>query len=396
MRILFVVPFYKPAYVYGGPVRSIPTLAASLAELGCQVTVYTTNANGKRNFEPALPKIQTLADVKVHYFHRALPGNYFFSPQLGQVFAATLTEFDLVYLLGNWTYPFLSSAFAARAHGLPMVVSPRTSFMRSTWQKNYLKKMLYHQLFEHSLLNSAAALHYTTPLEAQQSAWLRLRPGHFIVPNPVDLTEFEHLPAREIFRRRFQIGDKEHLILHLGRIEPRKGISFALQAFAKLAGARRGCRFVIAGPEEDHHQQELYRQAVSLGLAEQVLFTGYLNPTQRLEALAAADVFILTSYSENFGMSVVEAMASGLPVLVSDQVGVAEQVQQTGAGVVVPLDLPQAAAQLIALVDCLPRQRRDFSQNARRAAHEYSPRQVAEKMLSHLAELAEARRASRE
>jgi glycosyltransferase involved in cell wall biosynthesis len=218
--------------------------------------------------------------------------------------------------------------------------------MEKTWRKTDLKKWFYHGLFERPLLNRSVAIHYTTRFEQSESAWLGLRPPSFIVPNPVAMQEFQRLPVRGIFRATLKLPSAAQIVLYLGRVEHRKGIDLALKAFAQVSHQISEALFIIAGPSEDHFQETLEQVARELGVFEKVIFTGFLNQAQRLSAFADADVFILTSHSENFGMSVVEAMASRLPVVVSDTVGIAEDILKAQAGKVVPLQVALIAKAL--------------------------------------------------
>lgn len=353
LRFLFVSPYYKPAHVYGGPSYSIPALCESLARMGAHVTVFTTNANGKADLPIPPGVMQEVEGVQVYYFQRDLPGNYFYSSQLRSACHSHISRsaFDLVYVASNWGHPFLPACRASLHAGIPYVVSPRASFKRNTWKGKFLKKMGYHLLFERALLQKASLIHYTTALESNDSRWLGLKPREAIVPNPLSLKEFESLPPKGRFRNRHDITASRKVILILGRVDPDKGLDLALQALSRIVPRFPDAVLVIAGPEENNQVRYLREQAETLGVSEHVLFTGLLDLPQKLEAFVDADVFFSPSRSENFGMSIVEAMACGLPVVVSDQVGVADMIGKEEAGLVVPLDPAQMADALMRLLD---------------------------------------------
>ena len=146
------------------------------------------------------------------------------------------------------------------------------------------------------------------------------------------------MPARSRFRRKYQISDTEQIILYLGRIEHRKGLDLSLEAFARVSREFLKCVFVVAGPEEDGYREILEEKASKLKVDQKVLFTGYLNPVERLEAFMDADLFILNSYSENFGMAVVEAMASGLPIITANLPGVRGVIEENVNGLLVDIN----------------------------------------------------------
>lgn len=382
MRLLFVTPFYKPAHVYGGPTRSISSLCENLAKIGCDVTVYTTNANGSVDLPLDTEVPHSVDGVTVRYFPRKFRGNYFYSPRLRSACRQSVGDFMLMYVASNWGYPFLPACRSAHEAGVPYVVSPRLSFNRNPWKGKYLKKMTYHCLLERRWINHAGALHYTTEMERKDSEWLRLQPPPFIVTNPVNLMEFEKLPLRGTFRRAWGIPEDGKVVLFLGRIEPRKGLDITLHSFRQAALSHPDALLVLAGPEEDAYVQSLKKLAEKLGITGRVLFPGYLDAVSRLSALADSDVFLLTSYAENFGVAVVEAMAAGLPVIVSDQVGIAEDIHRDGAGVVVPLDAAEVGRELAGLL-ASPEAREDLSRNAVQSAKKrYFPPMVAKDMLT--------------
>ena len=381
MHLLFVTPFYKPAYTYGGPTRSIPALAEGLASLGVEVTVYTTNANGKQNLPLDAGKPSYLDGVEVVYFNRDIPGSYFYTRQLGIACHRNANIFDAIYVASNWAYPLIPACKSAGNAKRPYIITPRTSFMQKTWKGKFLKKWVYHYGIERRLINRAAAVHYTSDLECHESTWLNLRPSSFIVPNPVDIREFAHLPQRGTFREAHHISLGEKIILYLGRIEARKGLDLTLSAFAQIASDFPTSRLVLAGPDEDNYSVTLRELAAQLGIAERVQFTGYLNSHQRLEAYADSDIFILSSRSENFGMAVVEAMACGLPVIVSDLVGLAPVIKNDSAGLVTPLTPDDITAAIRALLQdeqlC-----KQFGYKGIQVAYErFAPKAVAQQML---------------
>jgi glycosyltransferase involved in cell wall biosynthesis len=352
-----------------------------LASRGCQITVFTTNANGDVALDTPTGVQQQLNGVDVTYFPRSLPGMYFLSAQLASDCLRRVAEFDLIYVYSNWGFPFLPVTQAAFKASVAYVVSPRNSFRRRTWDKKFLKKMSYHCLLERRLINHASALHFTTDIERRESNWLRLRPSSFVVPNAVDLTEFEKPAKQGRFRRALELGQEAEVILYLGRLDPGKGLDIAMASFAKIAARRPMARLVLVGPEENGHVRDLKALANRLGIGPRTLFPGYLDSADRLNALADADIFLLTSYSENFGMSVVESMAAGLPAVISDQVGISEDLQREEAAIVVPLDPDQIANALDELLASVE-MRKAIGRRAKSIVHRrYSPHRVAQSML---------------
>lgn len=350
MRILFVAPFYEPAFVYGGPARSLPSLCRALVGAGAQVSVFTTDANGAERLDVATDRPVELGGVSVRYFRRLWGRHFFYSPGLARAIREQLANFDLLHCYAIWTYPSLVAASACSAGRVPRIESLRGALMPWCLHHNYWKKAPYLALIERSRLNRAAAIHCTDEIEKQSLEELGLKAPAFVVPNPVEWAEFQDLPRKGSLRSQLALPAGAPLSVFQGRLSRVKGVELALEAFAQVARQCPGAHFAIAGPDEDGTGQRARQQAARLGLGGCVSFLGMLNGEARLAALADADLFVLTSYSENFGMAAAEALAAGVPVLLSDRVGIAQCVAGAGAGVVVGLQPAQIAQAWMALL----------------------------------------------
>jgi glycosyltransferase involved in cell wall biosynthesis len=245
----------------------------------------------------------------------------------------------------------------------------------------YLKKWLYLALFERPRLNMAAAIHCTDEIEQQAIKQLGLRPPTFVVPNPIELGEFSSLPVKGRLRGRLGLSQNSMVTLFLGRISAKKGLDLAVRAFADVASTHSNAHFVIAGPDENGCGKRAQQLAHQLGLQDQAHFIGMVTGEDRLSALVDADLFILTSHSENFGMAAAEALAAGLPVLLSDQVGIARQVAQAEAGAIVPLDVSHIAHTWSALLENPGRLKAMGERGRKLVQQEYDADAVARKML---------------
>lgn len=343
MKILIVTPYYKPAYVYGGPVKSISQLAEALASYGHDVVVYTTNANGETNF-PSLCDIPTIVNgVSVFYFNRKsaiAPKRYFFSTSLAKACKANIIRFDIVYISGNWTFPLLPAAFFSRLNGVPYVISTRGSFMERAMEKGKLKKYIYLNIFERHLVNSAAYIHCTSRLEFEQTKKMNFKPPIVIIPNPINLDPFFHLPTRGKLRSQLQISENSPITLFVGRLQKIKQLDIIIQVFKKISNNNSDAHLIIVGSEEDETGMECKNLVAKLDLQNKVHFLGELTGDDLLQAFSDADLSVLLSKSENFGMAAAEAMASGLPVIVGGNVGISEYVKRNDAGLVINIDDP--------------------------------------------------------
>jgi len=224
--------------------------------------------------------------------------------------------------------------------------------MLNPWALNHRKfrKRLYARLGEWRNLRWATIIHAVSDSEAQYVNRLRFPVPVVVVPNGIDSNEFINLPGRCIFSKRYPTLSGKTVLLFLGRIHPIKGLDILAKAFCEVARKRDNVVLVIAGPDEIGYRKHIESCLEAGGANTRYIFTGMLRGEERLAALASADVFVLPSYSEGFPTAALEAMAAGIPVILSQACNVSG-VKEAGAGFVVdpePEPLYNAIMQLVA------------------------------------------------
>jgi glycosyltransferase involved in cell wall biosynthesis len=342
MRVLFVAPFYEPAWIYGGMMSSTYMRARFLAADGTEVAVWTTTANGARELD--LPCGQPLIrdGVEVTYFPRwRWTGNRFVAPGLLRVCIQHTREYDVVHAVGLWTFPSWLAGLGARLAGKPYAVSVHGTLMPWAKQHHGHIKSIFFRLLERPRLARASVVICTSELEKRYFLELGLKNRVEIIPNVVDTADIR--PRPEHFRLHYDL-QTAFVFLFAGRLVENKGIALTLAAFAAIASAHPDTRLVIVGPSEDHSRDTLQQRVQEMGLSGRVIFTGLLAGQDYWDALSGSDVFVLNSYSENFGMAPAEALSLGVPVLLSDQVGIADLVTQYNAGWITPLQVDAISA----------------------------------------------------
>jgi glycosyltransferase involved in cell wall biosynthesis len=232
-------------------------------------------------------------------------------------------------------------------------------------------KRLYERWFDLPNLNAAGAIHYAAEDERESAAFLNLSAPSFVVPNGINWARFESLPVRGAFRAKYELRDAP-VVLFLGRLHPNKGLDLLIPAFECVRKNVHGAKLVIVGPENDAYGDKLRGWVHKRGLNESVLFVGFLDGIDLLEAYVDADVFVLPSYTESFGMTVVEAMACGLPVVISDHVSIHREIVNAGAGVVTPCVVPSIAVAIENLLRDRARAKAMGSAGRRAALEQYT------------------------
>jgi len=398
MKLLVVIPYYWPALMHGGPVVSLHGLNKAMAEKGVDVTVYTTDVD----LQGEVPvNRETLVDgVKVTYFSFSpalefiTPFGWQFSPRLGRALKEDLNRFDLVYINTVWRYPAAIAAYYCRRYLKPYIIAPRGMLYPELFSKKLWKKWPYYKLFVEKSLKFSWAIHYTSEDEALRTEeFLRLNKRRLIVPNGIDVPDFQQPADRDSLNKRYPQLKNKKIILFLGRLNWKKGLDILVKAFAKLARERGDARLLIAGPDELRYKEKIKDWIRQSGLAYngQVTFTGMLKGEEKLEVYRNSEIFILPSYSENFGVTVVEALASGLAVIISNKVGICEEVLKNKAGMVIDTQAESAYKALKLLLDD-PALRKELGINGRKLAEEnYSVGKIADKMIGSFREALETR-----
>lgn len=337
MKVLLVQSHFYPAARGGGPIFATGELAKGLADLGLEVTVYSTNRDAGKTLEVPVNRPVRLEGVTV-YYHRVMDDRYLVSLPLWRRIHHDLNKFDLVHLNETWTFPILVAAAYCRRQGVPYLITPHGTMDRWCVNEKYLKKKLYFALAAKAIYEHASAVHFTAASERTHlSARLPFKlPRQVIIPNPIQVQEFENLPEAGSFRRRWGLPPREPIILFMGRLHKKKGVDLLLRACSQMRGA---AIIAIVGPDESGYQARLAELAAALSLGNRVIFTGLLRGEERLAAFRDSTLLALPSQQENFGMVVGEAMAAGLPVVISEFVNIGDEVREHEAGLVLPLEV---------------------------------------------------------
>lgn len=336
MRILHVVPTYLPARRYGGPIVAVHGLAKALAARGHEVEVLTTNVDGAGVSDVPLDRAVELDGVRVRYFASPFPRLYW-SPAMRRALDEAARNADVVHAHSIYLWPTYAAARAARRAGVPLVISPRGMLVPELIrQKSRAVKSAWLRLVERRNFAGAAAIHFTSQREWDDARQIAIPlPSPFVVPNGTELTV---RPA---------VARKDDLVVSVGRINWKKGLDRLIEAAALLPNAR----FVIAGNDEEELVPKLRALASRLGVDARVEFRGALSAAQRDELLARATIFALPSHSENFGNVVLEALALETPVVVTPEVGLADEVRQAECGLVANGAPAEVAAAIGKLLD---------------------------------------------
>jgi glycosyltransferase involved in cell wall biosynthesis len=346
LKILHVAPSFYPAVVYGGPTESTYRLTLALARhAGCDIDVLTTDANGPRVLSDLAPdrRWTPVPRMHVHYCHRTF-GQLSF--EMMRALPAAIRRADAVHLMAVYSAPTIPTLALCRLFGKPVVWSPRGALQRWEGTRRPLVKSLWEAVCR-LVAPRSLTLHLTSEQERVSSVRRFPRARTAVIPNGVVLPETQSAQVSSEFRMVF-----------LGRLDPIKGLENLIAA-CSLLRLPRPWRLTLAGSGKTAYEKLLDDQIRSAGLGDRVRRIGALAAEGKAAFFAEADVLILPSHSENFGIVVAEALAHGVPVIVSSATPWS-RVNEMGCGLSVnndPQSLAMAMTQ-IAESDCVDMGRR--------------------------------------
>lgn len=370
MKIIQIVAAYKPAYIYGGPTMSVSKLCEALVEeerpntkdqapkskaqetrnneqgdasdAKLEIEVFTTTANGKQELKVKANESTAVDGVKVTYFKRITKDHTHFSPALlkglrKEILRNTQHNKQLViHIHAWWNLVSIFSCSLAKWYNIPVILSPRgmltayTSGNRNSGMKGIIHKVIGKRLLAY------CHIHATSEKEKEDVLAFIQPKSITVIPNMVELPIIEERMTINQNRKN-TIVDQTSIfqMIFLSRVEEKKGLELLFDALAKLPF---NWQLTIAGTGEENYIESLKLKAEELKISSPITWLGHVNNEQKFQLMADHDLLVLTSYNENFANVVIESLSVGTPVLLSDQVGLADYVAKNNLGWVTSLE----------------------------------------------------------
>jgi glycosyltransferase involved in cell wall biosynthesis len=363
MKILQIVP--SISLIYGGPSQMVLGLSRALATAGAEVTILTTDSNGDTGEKPldvplGIPIKQK--GYEIIYFRCSPFRRYKFSLELLQWLKLHAKEYDLAHIHALFSPISTAAATVARKNNLPYILRPLGTLDPADLNKKKLLKKIYANLWEKPNLAGAARVHFTTEQECRVSARFGVQTKDIIVPLGVELPTAK--PELGITRKELGIAPEIPLILFMSRIDRKKGLDILIPALENLLKVGKQFHFVLAGgnPQEPEYIKDIQDKINTSTLGKVTTIAGFVRGEKKLGLLQDADIFVLPSYYENFGIAVAEAMTVGIPVVISNGVHIWDAVEAAEAGWVSECNLEDFTTKLsLALDDRHEAQRRGLN-----------------------------------
>lgn len=355
----------------------------SLSALDIAVTTLTTDDDGAgRRLNTAL-RPRGINGVTRHY-ERKWSEFYKFSPGLLVWLLLHVKDFDVVHIHALFSFSSVAAAFLARVWRVPYVVRPLGTLNEyGVKQRRPRLKAASFKLIESRILTHAAAIHFTSQNEWDEAKALGVPLRGVVIPLGVDGDE-----VAEVVKPPFEVGAGSKVILFLSRLDPKKNVEALLKAFVLVRRLHPHVSLVIAGDGPADYVRRLKLLAEVEGIAEATIWTGHVDGSQKRSIFTAADVFVLPSLSENFGIAAVEALIAGRPCVIGRGVAIAEVIANAGAGLATEPDPPSIAHALSRLLgdETLCRQ---MSERGRELAQrEYASAVMAKRLIELYSDIA--------
>lgn len=337
MKILHAISTLSPET--GGPAAAVMGMAKAVAALGHDVAIHATDYRTS----PASASVEeSIGPGRVRVFiHRHWPASSLTlqaSYALWRALREEIPRADVVHLHSLYLFHDWVTWRECRRAAVPYILRPHGSLDPFMYERHRWRKAVVERLFQDRVTRDAALIHYTSETELDRAQPFVFGRRGVVVPLGIDIGRFERMSSPARFRTRHPELRDRRIVLFLGRLSFKKGLELLIPAFAAAVARQPDLHLVLAGPADDYEPRvrALIRQH---GLSHRATLTGTLSPSEVVEAYAAADVFVLPSRNENFGIAAAEAMAAGVPSILSDEVQIAEQAAREGACRVVSLDI---------------------------------------------------------
>jgi glycosyltransferase involved in cell wall biosynthesis len=389
MKILHVIP--SVSTIRGGPSQAVLEMVWALRQQGVDAEIVTTNDAGDHLLDVPLAQLVDYP-INAHISDRTVPVRFFprFSPKLTAIreFAFSLgfthwlwqniADYNCLHVHAIFSYTSTIAMKIARMRRVPYIVRPLGQLCHWSLAQSATKKQLYLDWIERANLKQAQVVHFTADSEWQEAqATLEIK-NCLILPHGLNVPKI-HQQAKSELEQWLNLPVEQPIILFLSRLHPKKGLTSLINALGNLTASP--FQFVIAGSGDASYEQQIHQELKTANLIERTHLVGFVEGDRKQILLQGADLFVLPSHSENFGIAVLEAMAAGLPSLITPEVGLAAIVREQHLGWVVPQEVSAIAA-TIANFLAHPAQGRIMGARARTiVSTQFSWEQVAQRLI---------------
>ena len=380
MKVLHIIPSLSPAL--GGPGQVALKIVKALRIQGVDAEIATTNYEPTAIFDVPLNRLVDYRGVPVWFFAADFAfKEYIFSTSFTKWLWQHISDYDILDNHYLFSYVPTCAAAIAKLKNIPYTI--RTQGQLTPWalQQSRLRKKLYTLLIERHNLDRAAAIHCTTSQEAADLRQFEIDTPTIALPLGVE-PPMQISNARAELLKLWQIPRDRQIILFLSRLHPKKRPDLLIDSFQQVITQNPYCHLVIAGSGDTEYVKYLQQLVAQYNLSDWVTFTRFVTGYKKDILLQGADIFVLPSYSENFGIAVAEAMAAGLPVIVTSGVQISTEIAAANAGIIIE-DRAELVAAITELLESEERRSRLGNNAKQLAKNKYNWEKIASQLIGH-------------
>lgn len=363
LKILQVIPYFNPKF--GGDLNVCYNLSKQLAFQGHDVTIITTDYQLAPDFVQAIEQ----HGVSVLPFPTVLHlGLFLYTPSINAWLKDNVAQFDIIHMHAYRSYQNSCIFRHAKQNKIPYLVQPHGSLLPPV-DKRQLKK-LFDYVWGQKILENASTVLVLTATEKEYCQSKHIPENRIqILPNGINLKEFENLPAKGGFREKYGIPWDCQIVLYIGRLHKSKGLDILIDAFCELNIPDRDLQLIIIGPD-DGYLQHLIQVIEQRNLEDSIRLIGFISPEEKIQAFIDADVFVTPSYS-GFPITFLEACACGTPIITTNNGDRLDWINDA-VGFVTEYDEQQLAEKIALILDDSELRRRYSDEGNRSVKQNFS------------------------
>ncbi|MBC2710766.1 MAG: glycosyltransferase [Desulfosarcina sp.] len=365
MHITFVTTHFPPSQGFGGVCESSHGLSRALARAGVTVDVITSDSTKGARIPFSAFTESEAPNLRIHPFKYLASEKSCFSFNAIRVLRKHVPQSDLIHVNGIFAHPVSLGAWVARRQRKPHLIAIRNGLDPWMFKIRRVKKMIGFKLFVQNDLEGANCIHATAEQEINACRTFGLEGPFTIIPNGINPHSFENLPAPEVAEERWPSLQRKTVVLFLSRLSPQKGLDLLIPGWDDIKQKYPEAFLVIAGPDYMGFSNEVRQLARRSAYPESILFTGSVWGEHKLALYSRADIFVLPSYSENFGNVIAEALVCGTPV-VTTQATPWKDIEKTNCGRWIPVDKQSIIEALGEMISMSDSDRRRMGQRGRK------------------------------
>lgn len=345
MRVLHVVPGLSPQF--GGPSKAVMQICKALNSKGVKADIVTTNADVRGVLRVKLNTPVVIDEVTVYFFNSPFLRKYGFSLTLVKWLKKNIDNYDLIHFHSFFSCLLLPILSLATKNKKPLILRPCGMLAPEVLKRNYdgiissyisyIAKSIFLKIVK-PYIKKISAIHYTAEDERISSKPLNLNKREIVLPLGLNFEEYRNYIDSQKLQSGLPRNDGKKIILFMSRIDPKKGLDIFVNSVIKLKKNRDDFVVIIAGSGDKHYERKIKERVRSANLDEIISFPGFIEGKEKYQMLYKADLFVLPSYNENFGISVIEAMLCGVTVVISNKVAIYREIRERNAAYIVETD----------------------------------------------------------